>query len=275
MNDEARSLLPMSVMLRLGRAMIVGLAALGAGCGQITFGGPIDVGERDAGPDRDGGEAPRDAGVRDTGPMGDAGCMPHPLPGFPDSWPWKTDPETLDKLFIESFTAAACFSCHANGASGAEVVFAQQGASPGDYDLSATNLWNVLTTSQEASFDTATPVGRLWFHHPNYVPMPGEDNDPIYDPMDPEESTLVTRMNNLLRSAVACNNTLYAQMPADAGSNCGTPTSRDGGPMSETDAGEIDGGVRDGGSSGSGSGGLCYCELMLNYTPDLLLYCAE
>lgn len=217
--------------------------------------------------------------------MGDAGCMPHVLPGMPESWPWESSREAIEGLFLQEFADNGCFSCHASGAQGAEVVFSRL-APPGPltapfdgyYEESKANMWNVLTTSEEATFDTAVPVGRLWFHMPNYPLAAGEDNDPQYDAMDTNgEALLVVRMNRLLARARACNNTKYAQMPADAGSNCGSGGPRDAGPISESDGGDLDGGVVDGGSGGGGggSGGLCYCELELNYAPDLLLYCSE
>ncbi len=218
--------------------------------------------------------------------MGDAGCMPHTLPGMPESWPWESSREAIDGLFLQEFANNGCFECHASTAQTAQVVFPRV-APPGplmppydtEYEQAKNNLWAVLTTSEPATFDTANPVGRLWFHHPNFVVMNGEDNDPIYD--RDEQGTLVTRMNRLLLRAQACNNTKYAQMPADAGPNCGDGTGggpRDAGPMTESDGGGVDGGAVDAGGGGGGgeSTGLCYCELGdLGYTPDLLLYCAE
>ena len=90
-------------------------------------------------------------------------------------------------------------------------------------------------------------------------------------------------MSRVIRSAVACGNTSYLQMPADAGSGCGAPMPRDGGPPSDpdgggADGGDVDGGVVDSGSGGGGGGeGLCYCDELpdAGITLDLVLHCKE
>lgn len=266
------------------RRQMVALATIvlaSSACGKIRFDEPLE-GDRDAGVERDGGPPPRDAGPRDAGPMGDAGCIPHTLPGMPSSWPWEESREAIEALFLQDFNANNCQRCHAAGAAGAEVVFARLAPAgplmpPYDSEYAETkdNLWGLLMASEPATFDTAAPVGRLWFHHPNFDPG-AEDNDPIYDQSKPGEAMLVARINRLFERASACSNTAYTMMPADAGTSCGEgPPMRDGGVVDGgmVDGGAVDGGARDAGTSGGG-GGLCYCEVpMLNYTPDLLLYC--
>ena len=275
-------------MVRVGVGMFAATALLLAGCGKITFGEALV--DRDGGMVRDGG--PRDGGVpRDGGPPVDGGCIPHTLPGMPEDFPWRSDRETVESLFLRNFDENGCPACHASDKQGASVVFPAIYPDPGDlpsmveaeYAESTMNLWNLIKSGQPATFDDTTVVGRLWYHHPAFDGrMPGE-RDPF--PYNDSHRDLITRLSRLFLSAAACNNRSYLAMPADAGSMCGDPmmprdggvVSRDGGDAGEaSDAGDVDGGTVDSGSGGGGgSTGLCYCDELpdAGITPDLVQYC--